>query len=242
MIPKIIMQTWKTHDIPDKWKPSVESIRKYMPDWEHIVMSDEDNREFVSQYFPDFLPYYDAFPYPIERADAIRYMWLYVKGGLYLDLDIELSGSLEPLLSNGDIFFAYSGNVGSSFTNSIMASRPHHPIWLEFIEMMKKRVIPWWCISKHIQIMIETGPGLVNDVLSSTHHSYSVFPKKLISAYSICDTCYDKDTLIRPLEGGSWTSGDTLLYGFFYCYPSLIVVFLLTFIITLILVYYDIAL
>jgi mannosyltransferase OCH1-like enzyme len=36
-------------------------------------MTDELNRKFIIDYFPSFLPYYDAFPYPIQRADAIRY-------------------------------------------------------------------------------------------------------------------------------------------------------------------------
>jgi mannosyltransferase OCH1-like enzyme len=87
VIPKLIMQTWKTNELPDKWKPTQLSINRYMSDWKYILMTDEMNRNFIIHHFPNFLPYYDAFPYPIQRADAIRYAWLYVHGGLYLDCD-----------------------------------------------------------------------------------------------------------------------------------------------------------
>src|SRR5437762_1813333 len=114
MIPRRIMQTWKTKNVPEHWKPSPLSIRQHMPDWEYTLMTDEDNRKFVAEHFPDFLPYYDRFPYPIQRADAIRYCWLYIHGGVYLDLDTVVQKSLEPLFEDGgDLFLVASGNLGS---------------------------------------------------------------------------------------------------------------------------------
>ena len=71
-IPKIIMQTYKTHDLPPKWEISPESVQGIMSDWQYVFMTDEDNRNFIKKYFPDFLSYYDAFPYGIQRADAVR--------------------------------------------------------------------------------------------------------------------------------------------------------------------------
>ena len=69
-IPKIIMQTWIDNDIPKKWKCSPESIKKVMPDWEYVLMTDTDNRKFVKKHFPSFLKYYDRFPHNIQKADA----------------------------------------------------------------------------------------------------------------------------------------------------------------------------
>jgi len=34
-----------------------------------------------------FLETFDAYPYPIQRADAIRYFVLHHYGGIYIDLD-----------------------------------------------------------------------------------------------------------------------------------------------------------
>jgi mannosyltransferase OCH1-like enzyme len=95
-IPKIIMQTWKNNILPDEWKVSQTSIYKYMSSWKYILLNDDDNRNFIIKHFPDFLSYYDKFPYNIQSADAIRYCWLYINGGLYIDCDYEfLVFSLE---------------------------------------------------------------------------------------------------------------------------------------------------
>ena len=91
MIEHSFMQTWKTRNIPHQWKISPSSIKKNIPKhWNYVLMTDRDNRDFVKKYFPSFLSYYESFPYNIQRADAIRYMWLYVNGGIYMDLDFYL--------------------------------------------------------------------------------------------------------------------------------------------------------
>src|SRR5438128_2739326 len=97
VIPRLIMQTWKTEEAPDKWSSSPASIDHYMPTWDYVLMTDELNLKFVKMHFPEYLDVYTSFPYNIQRADAIRYMWLYVNGGVYLDLDYELTEPLDSL-------------------------------------------------------------------------------------------------------------------------------------------------
>ena len=48
-IPKIIMQTWKTNDIPIEWKESPEAAKKFNPEWRYILMTDIDNRNSASR-------------------------------------------------------------------------------------------------------------------------------------------------------------------------------------------------
>lgn len=225
MIPKIIMQTWKNHNIPDKWSTSPESIKKYMSDWEYVLMTDSDNLEFVTKHFPNFLPYYKAFPYNIQRADAIRYLWLYVNGGLYLDLDIEITHDLTELFSgNNELYLVSSGNVGSCITNSFMASKPGCKIWLEMIEQMKK-TLPWWCIGKHMKVMNSTGPVALNSVVKNSNISYHSLATKLVMPCSVCDSkCDTKDAWLKPLEGSSWVSYDTKFLNFWLCHWKKIVI------------------
>ena len=163
-IPKIIMQTWKDHNIPKKWKTSPKSIRKYMPDWKYVLMTDKDNRNFVKKHFPDFLKYYDAFPYPIQRCDSIRYMFLYKFGGLYMDLDFEVLHPLDSLFTSGaEAYLVSSSNVGSYLTNSFMASKPGCKLWLDAIEEMKKPV-PYYYIGRHLTVMHQTGSFLLSRI------------------------------------------------------------------------------
>jgi mannosyltransferase OCH1-like enzyme len=230
------MQTWKTEDIPDHWRSSPESIRKYMGDWTYVLMTDASNREFVIKHFPHILSYYDNFKYGIQRADIIRYMWLYINGGLYLDLDYELLADISFLFEDGELFLLSSSNVKSSLTNSILASVPGHPIWLDMIEEACKGS-PWWAFGKHLDVIMSTGPGMVDKVahLDKYRNGYVLLPSELLNPYTICDTEFNnKKALLKPLEGGSWTSWDTAFYGYCYCYNWSIIAVIL-FIVILIL-------
>lgn len=186
-IPKIIMQTWKTRDVPDKWKKSPESIKWFMPEWKHVLMTDTDNRQFIQDYFPDFLSYYDGFKYNIQRADAVRYAWLYINGGLYLDLDIELIKPLDSLfnLDGSMIYLASSRTTPRVTTNMLMASTPGHPFWLDCIEEMKKST-PWWTKPKHYQVLYSTGPQMVTRVLQRTNYTHVRLPANVLGYGYTC--------------------------------------------------------
>ena len=217
-IPKIIMQTWKNKYIPQKWKNSPNSISKHMPDWKYVLMTDADNRKFVQTHFPDFLSYYDSFPYNIQRADAIRYMWLYIHGGIYIDLDYEILQPLDELfIPDAQAYFVNSGNVGSYITNSFMASKPKCPLWLEVIEIMKQQ-LPWYYLGKHFQVMNTTGPIMLTYAASRSSVSYLMLPRLKITPCSVCNIfCKARDTYVKQLQGSSWTSYDTKLYIYFMC-------------------------
>ncbi len=215
MLPKIIMQTWKTRTIPPDWVPSVESIHRYMPDWKYTLMTDADNRVFVSQHFAHFLPYYDAFEYPIQRADAIRYCWLYVNGGLYMDLDIEILKPLDPLFADdAEVYLVPSGNLRACLTNAFMASQPGAQLWLDCIEEMKKPA-PWWAVGKHFTVMATTGPMMLNRVATR----YKEIPSELIFPCSVCEpSCVPHaDAYARELPGSSWCGWDSHAYNFVFC-------------------------
>lgn len=224
-IPKIIMQTWKNNVIPKKWKTSPQSIEELMPDWSRVLMTDEDNRKFVQTHFPDFLPYYDAFPYNIQRADAIRYMWLYVHGGIYMDLDFEVLHPLDQLFtSDSEVYLVNSGNVGSYVTNSFMASKPRSAFWLKVIEEMKKP-LPWYYRGKHVVVMNSTGPIMLSYVARKTGIVYGRLPTKYIMPCSVCNLkCSTCESFLKPLPGSSWVAADTHVYCFFLCNWKILII------------------
>lgn len=217
-IPRRIMQTWKTSELPDHWKPSQISIAQHMPDWHYTLMTDEMNRAFIQEHFPSFLSYYDAFPYPIQRADAVRYAWLYVKGGLYLDCDFELQAPLDELFTaDSDLFLLASSNTPSVITNGFMAARPGHPVWLDMIEEMKKPAI-WSQVERHLLVMYTTGPMAFNSVVKRTGAEYVLLPSVKINPCTLCEkVCEKEGALVKALEGSSWVGGAAATYQWCYC-------------------------
>ena len=178
-IPNVIMQTWKNNQVPDKWSSSPKSIKDKLPNWKYVLLTDDDNLKFVKKHFPDFLPIYQSFRYPIQKADAIRYMWLYINGGVYMDLDFEINNDLEDYLEKNrynsypetSIFLVqYKMNGKPSVTNSFMISKPKHPFWLEVIEEMKKP-LPWYYKTvRFTHVYYSTGPAMLTNVYNKTKY------------------------------------------------------------------------
>lgn len=217
-IPKLIMQTWKNTELPDEWKSSPISIKKYMPDWTYILMTDNMNRKFIKQHFPAFLTTYDTFPYPIQRADAIRYAWLYVNGGIYIDCDFELLAPLDELfVEEHDLYLLESANTPGVLTNMFMASKPKNQLWLDMIEDMSKPP-GIYAIEKHLLIMNTTGPMALTRVMKRTKHKYKQLPNTKVNPYTLCDTEYNNpSSLTKPLPGSSWVGPAAKLYHVCYC-------------------------
>ena len=228
-IPKIVMQTWKTSEVPDHWKASQRGIKRHMPDWEYRLMTDVDNREFVQEHFPDFLETYDNFEYNIMRADAIRYMWLYVHGGVYMDLDVMLIKPIDELFyEDHDVYLTPSGNIKSIYTNAFMASKPKMQFWLECLHEMKKPY-KFWQFGKHLKVMATTGPMMVTRVAKhQPRHTTNIgtLPGELIITCTVCDEkpCDVNRGYARTLDGSSWVASDTKAMIFCSCHWKEIIV------------------
>jgi hypothetical protein len=87
--PKVLYQTWKTHDIPERfWANQKKWLETCPPEqgWQYKLLDDNDLRDLVKQHFPQYLQAYDDFTNPIERVDFARNIMMYL-GGVYADLD-----------------------------------------------------------------------------------------------------------------------------------------------------------
>jgi mannosyltransferase OCH1-like enzyme len=145
MIPKIIHQSWKTRQIPERWAGFQESWRHNHPDYEYRLWTDDDNRKFVAQFFPAFLPVYEGYRHPVSRADLARYLVVCHYGGVYADLDCESVKPLDDLLANHELVFGFEPQSHSQkpavrvrgleriVCNALFASVPNHPFWAHFL-------------------------------------------------------------------------------------------------------------
>lgn len=86
-IPKIIYQTWQTHDLPYNMRSSSEQIKNLHPDFEYKLFDDIDCRNFIKEHFDyTVLHAYDRLIPGAYKADLWRYCILYITGGIYLDI------------------------------------------------------------------------------------------------------------------------------------------------------------
>jgi mannosyltransferase OCH1-like enzyme len=233
-IPTIIHQTWKTKEVPGEYFKWVQSWRLFNPGWEYRLWTDDDNRMFMAQEFPEHLHMYDSFPKNIMRVDCIRYFILYKYGGVYADLDFECVANLAPLLQNHSLVIGqepveHAKVFGRNrmVCNAWMASEPRHPFWHAVISEIHKR---------HVQgvdnVMGMTGPVLVDDVyeMYAASRVKDIYLAPIESLYPLLSGAHGKAFKRNGQKvyavhhwKNSWTKSPPIppMYEEFYFYPTL---------------------
>ena len=115
-IPKIIIQTWKTDYIPQKYVNEIKSLKNTNPDYTFIYFNDQDIENFLSEKYPNYYSVYKKLPVKIQKIDFFRYVAVYHYGGFYFDLDITGLLPLDSLL-NLQCVFPIDQNINCTNTN-----------------------------------------------------------------------------------------------------------------------------
>jgi inositol phosphorylceramide mannosyltransferase catalytic subunit len=156
LIPKILHQTWQNESIPAVWKGAQQScldIHRQEDGWEYMLWTDDKMDAFMRKEYPWFVETFDGYPYPIQRADAIRYFALKHYGGVYLDLDDGCNRDMEPLLS----YPAWvRKTIPTGISNDAMGATPDHPFFKRVIDDLQSYDRSW--ILPYITVMGSTGP------------------------------------------------------------------------------------
>jgi mannosyltransferase OCH1-like enzyme len=102
-IPKIIIQTLKAKNLDDLYfRRSNHSITTLHPDYEHMVLGDHEQKEWVRNTYPLIYPFYANFTHDIQRSDFIRFLLIYHYGGYYFDSDVVVMQKIETWYSYDD--------------------------------------------------------------------------------------------------------------------------------------------
>lgn len=214
-VPKIIHQTWKDNNIPQKWQAARQSCLDLHPDYEHKLWTDATADAFVQNYYPALAHTYTQYPYAIQRADAMRYAVLHHYGGIYIDLDIVCLHPLDFLRSFG---FVMPKTWPVGFSNDFMVGAPGHPFLQKMVDNLPSS--NWWLFSKYATVMFSTGPMFV------TAQANNFQPRKELAI--LPDAMYGKyvaspDPLFLHLHGSSWHGDDAKSVLWFLRHPIVIV-------------------
>ncbi|KAH6976697.1 nucleotide-diphospho-sugar transferase [Ilyonectria destructans] len=166
-IPLILHQTCANETIPHKWVDSRQSCKEVYSDFEYKLWTDASARDFISSEYPWFLDTWDNYPFPIQRADSIRYFILHYYGGIYLDMDILCNKTfpLDQVESGTAIHNAiFKSTLPTGVSNDFMISSAGHPAFTAAIHKLplfygKNRL--WARLLPYAAIMISSGPFFI---------------------------------------------------------------------------------
>ena len=180
-IPKIIHQTWKDENVPDKWLEYQDKVRTLHPDWEYRLWTDKDNDDFISTHYPELFKIYKLYPKPVMKADVIRYAIMDQMGGLYLDLDYEMLKPFDMLdhrvvlpLSRSKQFGDKDNRIG----NCILASEPGHSFWKVVLEDLTNN--PMTIGEEELDVEKATGPYLLTRIYFENSFEDITTPERLL--------------------------------------------------------------
>ena len=130
MIPKIIHYIWfGRNPYPPKIQYCIESWKKKLPDYEFMLWN-EDTFDVNSISFTRQAAEYKKWAFV---SDYVRIYALYNYGGWYLDTDVEIVRSLNPLLDN----YVVLGTDENGELTALMGSEKKHIIWKRILDYYK---------------------------------------------------------------------------------------------------------
>ncbi|KAL5508047.1 hypothetical protein ACEPAH_5665 [Sanghuangporus vaninii] len=217
-IPRIIHQTWKSETLPDRWIDISQQCKDMMPDYEYMLWTDAASRDFIAREYPWFLDTFDAYTYPIQRADAIRYFVLHHYGGVYLDLDVGCRRRLDRLLVY-PVVLPKTVPVGVS--NDLMFAEKNHPFMAQTIHNLVTFDHDW--VLNYPTVMFSTGPMFLSaqyGIWTSSHFPTPDAPSGEVRI--LPKPLYGKNAKIEDVPnsfflhyyGSSWHADDAAFIGF----------------------------
>jgi mannosyltransferase OCH1-like enzyme len=177
----------------------VRSWTESNPEWRWEVLSHANALEYVEDHFgshgfnrPDIVEFFRTVNSTIIRSDLLRYLLMYVEGGLYADIDVEDLKPIRDFIPNGfdeaDIDMVIGieadeprfkdhpvlGRVSRSFCQWTFLCKPQLPIMIGMVEsamariheLAKEQGVPISEVKMDFyQVIGYTGPGLFTDVI-----------------------------------------------------------------------------
>jgi len=133
------------------------------PGYRYEVLTDQNGLDYVETHFgpegfnrPDIVYMYRSLTAKIVKADILRYLVMYMEGGIYADIDVESLRPIstfiperydereidmvigveidQPQFNNHSIL----GKKSQSFCQWTLMSRPGVPVWLKLVDNIVK--------------------------------------------------------------------------------------------------------
>ena len=168
-IPKCIIQTGYEKDNSILELSLIKEMNK---DYRYEYYNDDDSILFLKKYFDEkVLKAYHKLKPGAFKADLFRYCYLYIKGGIYIDLDLLPLVKLDDIIKNScDFISAYERRNIPGIYQAFIACKPKIYFFKKAIDMIVENTEnnyypPINKIDKWISILAVTGPVLLANAM-----------------------------------------------------------------------------
>lgn len=145
MIPKTIIQTYYTNEIPKEIRLATESWQLLNPEYKYLFFDDEMCANFISDNFnKDVLKSFNSLIPGAFKADLFRYCFLYINGGVYVDIDNVCLTPLDNFINKEDTFVSVKDNsLGDQglIYNSFIACEKNQLVLKKAIDLVVYNVL-----------------------------------------------------------------------------------------------------
>jgi mannosyltransferase OCH1-like enzyme len=196
LIPKTIMQTYKNNSIDNFIYDNIMKMLDINKEYEYRFITDEDIVEIIKTHFDsEVLEAFNKIKLGAAQGDFKRYIYLYIYGGIYLDLDASIEIDLNKMFLgnkkerfkllddvNKQIFVDYEGDfinkefiflyneIDFKIEQWLIMAAPRNEIINRTIKEMVIRVN-----SGEENIFIATGPTLFTDVIYNLLNDTNIY-------------------------------------------------------------------
>ncbi|KAL1852809.1 hypothetical protein Daus18300_012053 [Diaporthe australafricana] len=201
------------------------------PEYEYEFMTDELSEIWVAEQFanhPEIVETYHNLTIPILKADILRYLLLFVEGGVYADLDITCNVPIDEWIpaeyqANSSLVVGWEFDVGwgenivrEFATWTIMAKRHSPHMWTlieDIIQLIGEKTK-----AHSFESVAQLTPALAGDVVDTT--GPRMFTKSIIkSLEQVLEAPVDRDS-IKNLRQPKLVGDVLILPGFSFAAGS----------------------
>ena len=146
LVPKTIMQTCASKDrLTPQMVNAMNTWKDKNPGWNYQLFDNNDCIKFIKKYFnTDTLKAFNDLIPGAFKADLFRYCYLYIKGGVYSDIDNICLVPLNSFLRDDDTFVSVRDRVidGQDLIyNAFIATQKNHPVLRKAIDLTVYNVL-----------------------------------------------------------------------------------------------------
>lgn len=206
MIPKIIHYCWFGESMPENVKELTASWKEKLPDYEFRLWTSQEYNIQENRFIKEA---YEKKMYAFV-SDYVRLDVLYTYGGIYLDTDVEILKSFNPLCNQkGFIGFETSERLGTC----VIGAEAGNPVIGRLLDYYKKRSF----IADDGTMKLKPNTEIVTENLKTlglqcknqfqTLENFTIYPMTYFSPlkmYREEEECFSEDTYSIHYFNASW--------------------------------------